>query len=75
MLIKIRPTLPTHTPPALTNSREACELICTKTSPLFETTLADMIRTHYQELLDQMVEQRRPSELMEQVLMDAVGDR
>ena len=53
--------------------RETCELICTKRSSLFETPLAEMIKTQYEELLDQMVEQRRPSTALEQALMEVRG--
>ena len=36
--------------------REACELIATNESPLFETDLAELIKTHFQDVLDQMAE-------------------
>ena len=36
--------------------REACELITKNESPLFETDLAEMIKTHFQDVLDQMAE-------------------
>ena len=39
--------------------REACELITTEKSPLFETDLAELIKTHFQDVLDQMEEMRR----------------
>ncbi len=34
--------------------REACELITRNKSPLFEQTLAELIRTHFAEVLDQL---------------------
>ena len=36
--------------------REACELITKNESPLFETDLAEMIKTHFQDVFDQMAE-------------------
>ena len=38
---------------------EACELIATDESPLFETDLAELIKTHFQDVLDQMAEMQR----------------
>ena len=60
--------------PTYSHEREACELICMKSSPLFETNMAETIKTHYQETLDQMVEQRRSSQVMEQGLIDATSE-
>ena len=42
--------------------REACELVTTEKSPLFETDLAELIKTHFQDVLDQMEEMRRDDE-------------
>ena len=42
--------------------REACELIATNESPLFETDLAELIKTHFQDVLDQMAEMQREKE-------------
>ena len=42
--------------------REACELITKDKSPLFETDLCEMIKTHYQVVLDQMHEMQRVDE-------------
>ena len=42
--------------------REACELITKEKSPLFETDLAELIKTHFQDVLDQMEEMRRDDE-------------
>ena len=42
--------------------REACELITKEKSPLFETDLCELIRTHFQYVLDQLAEQRRGDE-------------
>ena len=39
--------------------REECELISTNESPLFETDLAELIKTHFQGVLDQMAEMQR----------------
>lgn len=39
--------------------REACELITKNESPLFETDLAELIKTHFQDVLDQMSEMQR----------------
>ena len=39
--------------------REACELITKHESPLFETDLAELIKTHFQDVLDQMAEMQR----------------
>ena len=41
---------------------EACELITTERSPLFETDLSELIKTHYQDVLEQMQEMRRDDE-------------
>ena len=39
--------------------QEACELITKNESPLFETDLSEMIKTHYQDVLEVMVEMQR----------------
>ena len=39
--------------------QEACELITKNESPLFDTDLSEMIKTHYQDVLDRMAEMRR----------------
>ena len=39
--------------------REACELITRNESPLFEQDLAELIKTHFQDVLDQMSEVQR----------------
>ena len=38
--------------------RESCELIVTTKSPLFEQDLAQMIRTHFSDVISQLQEQR-----------------
>ena len=38
--------------------RESCELIATTKSPLFEQDLAQMIKTHFSDVLSQLEEQR-----------------
>ena len=42
--------------------REACVLITTDESPLVETDLAEIIKTHFQDVLDQMAEMQRDEE-------------
>ena len=42
--------------------REACELITKEKSPLFDTDLSELIKTHFQDVLDQMEEMRRDDE-------------
>ena len=42
--------------------REACELITMEKSPLFETDLAELIKTHFQDVLGQIDEMRRDDE-------------
>ena len=54
--------------------REACELITKEKSPLFETDLAQMIKTHYQVVLDQMQEMQRADEEGEEEPGDGDGD-
>ena len=39
--------------------QEACEPITKNGSPLFETDLSDMIKTHYQDVLEVMAEMQR----------------
>ena len=39
--------------------REACELVATSESPLFETDLAEQIKRRFQDVLDQMAEMQR----------------
>ena len=39
--------------------QEACELITKNESPLFETDLSEMIKAHYQDVLDAMAEMQR----------------
>ena len=42
--------------------REACELVATNETPLFETDLAELIKAHFQDVLDQMAEMQREDE-------------